>query len=81
MFRTIEKMFEQLSAFSKAMIFSGVIVCAAIAVIGFGAELYGAFAANTSYILRCTRSMTEGGFRCLLLGAVCSAVYEYISPR
>ena len=88
MFRTIgkiigytdsfwHKLFGNLSAFSKAMILSGMIVCAVLAFAGVGAEIYASIQ-NTSYILRCMHAVTEGGFRCLLLGALVSAVYEYI---
>lgn len=75
------KTFEQLSSFSKALILSGMIVCIVLALLGLSAEIYSVSAHNTSYILRCMHSVTEGGFRCLLLGAAGGAVYEYIRSR
>lgn len=70
-----------LSSFSKAMLVSGMIVCAVLALVGLGAEIYGAAVQNAAYAVRCARSVTEGGFRCLLLGAVCSLVTEFCRRR
>ena len=75
------KLFGNLSAFSKAMILSGMIACGVLTLAGFGAEIYCALTENTSYIIHCVHLLTEGGFRCLLLGGLGSAVYEYIRLR
>lgn len=72
------KLFEKLSHFSKAAILSGMSVCAVFVVSGFICEIYRAATRSSEYILQSSYALTEGGFRCLLLGVIISVIYEFV---